>query len=308
VGSGTTDRREGASGSWLALVVQTARACSPRLILIYACAIPQDAIDNGADVNFQGRVGGDTALHIVCSNINNNDLSVTNPNEKVLDVVKILILAKADLSIKNNVGNTALDIAKRKKYRAVAELLLDPHSVEPPPLPTPPPTPPKSLDQCEGDELLDRAHEAVQRAEQAERRAVEAEHKAAVLEEQNRKLMEELGYKLPDTAGKMQPLQPLQLSAGQGDTRNIDASDISAIQSGSNIHQLQPLQPSATMSIVDVHERHGQRQQLQPSVSAPALPSMNSLSQGPEVLLKQMLQRGDITFKEYKIQLVKLNT
>lgn len=274
----------------------------------------QGAIDDGADVNFQGKVGGDTALHIVCSSMNNNiDLSATN--QKVLDVVKILILAKADLSIKNNVGNTALDIAKRKKYTAVAELLMDPHSVEPPPPPTPPPTPPKRLEECEGDELLDRAHDAVQRAEQAEQRAVEAEQKAAALEEQNRKLMAQLGleYNLPDITGKHQPLQPLQLSAGQGDARNFNIAGqmemdhlVSAVDTmqGGNKQQLQPLrrQPGQSLGHV-VDNGQGQRNQLQPSASAPAL---SSLPQGPEALLKQMLQRGDINFKEYKEQLAKL--
>jgi hypothetical protein len=137
----------------------------------------------------------------------------------------------------------------------------------------------------------------------------------AALEEQNRKLMAQLGleYNLPDITGKHQPLQPLQLSAGQGDARNFNIAGqmemdhlVSAVDTmqGGNKQQLQPLrrQPGQSLGHV-VDNGQGQRNQLQPSASAPAL---SSLPQGPEALLKQMLQRGDINFKEYKEQLAKL--
>lgn len=268
----------------------------------------QDALENGANVNFQGKLGGDTALHLVCSNI-----SITNTaaNAKLLDVAKLLILAEADINIKNNSGNTPLDIAKRKKDKSFAELLQTPESISPlePVTPEPPPVedlPP--LEDLEGDQLLERAKQAEERAEAAERRAAQAGARVAELEEQNRSLMQKAGYSIPpDTIGKKQPLQPLDLPAGRGDVSYTYEQEQHYL--GNGRQQLQPLsaaQHNGMAATVSMVPQQRQQQTLQTSYSTPALAAPGDVAKGPEFMLRELLQRGDITFKEYKEQQKKM--
>jgi len=275
----------------------------------------QDAIHRGANVNFQGTLGGDTALHLVCSRITHR----VDKNEKLLDIVKVLILAQADLAIKNNAGNTALNIAKRRKYLPIVELLQDPSSCDPPPPPTPPPTPPKQLEELDRDELLEKVKELQSRLKMAERKAIEAENQASALKDQNQKLMQQSGYNFPVESIKKQELKPLPLPAGINQTAPVMMDTFDSIHSdrsfGDGRQQLQPLDSdsrtngmSATVSEVGM-QGLSQGNRLQASVSSPALGANEMRASGavePEVLLKQMLQRGDISFKEYKQQLQKL--
>ena len=132
------------------------------------------------------------------------------------------------------------------------------------------------------------------------------------LEEQNRELMQQAGYSIPDTIGKNQPLRPLNLPAGQGEIRR-DAYEEQPIQENRR-QQLEPLSSepqqsgmASTMSTIGDLAQRGQTQ-LKSSFSTPALaaPLSEDMTKGPEFLLKDMLQRGEISFKEYKDQKKKL--
>jgi len=73
-------------------------------------------VDRGAKLNFQNKDKGKTALMYACGADSGSNI----------DVVRILLSAGADPSIKDKAGKTALDWAESKKLTNVVQLLKSP--------------------------------------------------------------------------------------------------------------------------------------------------------------------------------------